>query len=657
MISYVVAGIALGAIYAVASSALVITYASAGILNFAFGAMAFAAARCYYALNTELGWPILPAALVALGIGGPGLGVLLWALLFRFLAGRPPAVSIVATIGLSVALPPLANLAFGARSVAAAPGLAPQPVAVLSVFGVAVNFDQLITYACVLVVLVVGTVVLRVSDMGLRVRAMVDSPALTTLSGSDPARITVGVWAFSGGLAGLAGVLLAPTAGLTVGGMTGLMAAAFAAVVAARLTQLPVAVLVSVAMGVTTAVAQWLLPTGGALAAAVVPAIPFLFMLAFLILHVARGRSGGTDGGRAGGTLDRAVAPAVRTSEVERGTPGSNRRPLPIGALIGVGALLALPLIVSGYWAGLLALGLAYALALLSYTFVTGEGGMIWLCQITFAGGGAIVAAALATHAGFSPLPAVLVGALAMVPIGLAIGLLTIRLGGIYVALVTLTFGLLVETLVYPLSEISQFGQGITLDRPIFAADQASLSYLVIGFLLLVVLFLFNLRRSTTGLALVAVRWSEPGARTMGISIVAMKLLVSGLATFVAALGGGFIAMVTGAAAPETFLTFNGLVWFAVLVSFGSRSIGAAVLGGLLFVLLPAAFTMLPTAYAEVPALLFGLGAILVARHPEGALAVNAALVRSLLDRWQKPDPPSVADPGDVDDLDRQPIR
>ena len=111
-------------------------------------------------------------------------------------------------------------------------------MAVYQVFGVAVTLDQVIVYACVLATVFFGVVVLRYTDVGLKVRAMVDSPAMTDLSGTNPTTISVGVWAVSTLFAGLAGVLAAPIIGLDPDKFTVLIAASFAAVVAARLRNL-----------------------------------------------------------------------------------------------------------------------------------------------------------------------------------------------------------------------------------------------------------------------------------------------------------------------------------------------------------------------------------------------------------------------------------
>src|ERR1700691_925032 len=95
MLQYVIAGLVLGGIYAIAAAGLVVTYLSAGILNFSFGALAYFVARCYYFLDTQHNWPILPAAIVSILVVGPALGVLLYLLLFRHLRLATPLVKIV----------------------------------------------------------------------------------------------------------------------------------------------------------------------------------------------------------------------------------------------------------------------------------------------------------------------------------------------------------------------------------------------------------------------------------------------------------------------------------------------------------------------------------------------------------------------------------
>src|SRR5580704_7045851 len=108
MLQYILAGLALGSIYAIASAGLVVTFVSTGVLNLAFGSMAYVVARFYYWLNTQHGWTTVDAGLMAILVMAPLFGMLLYAVLFRFVRDRPMLVKLVVTIGLSVALPAIA---------------------------------------------------------------------------------------------------------------------------------------------------------------------------------------------------------------------------------------------------------------------------------------------------------------------------------------------------------------------------------------------------------------------------------------------------------------------------------------------------------------------------------------------------------------------
>ena len=569
MLQYVIAGLVLGGIYAIASAGLVVTYLSAGILNFAFGALAYFVARFFYFLHTQHGWGIAPAAVVSLLVCAPGLGVFLYGTLFRLLRLSSPLIKVVTTLGLSVTIPPLATLLFGNQTILKAPGLAPEPVKVFHFIGVPVTMDQIIVYGCVLVVGGAGAVVLRYTDVGLRVRAMVDSPAMTSLSGTNPTAVSVGVWAASTFLAGLAGVLSAPIIGLDPSDYTLLMAAAFAAVIAAKLRNLPVAVIVGLLMGVAGALVQHYLPPSSSLTAAVIPSIPFVVTALFLVYHMIRtGRVSESEG--VGGALDRAIAVqgasrigAVATDPERSATRSLSWRP----ALAGVLLVAVLPFVLHGFWIGLLAQGVAYGVLFLSFSLVIGEGGMVWLCMVTFAGIGALAAGQLAGVHGWPVLAAVAAGGIIALPFGLVIGFLTIRLGDLYVALVTLTFGLLMETLAFSRGMFLNQGLGVSLNRPSFATGDRAFTYVGLVVFALVALFIVNLRRSTTGMALVAVRWSEPASRTIGISVLQMKVVVAGLAALVAGIGGALLAVSQNVALPGNYATLAGVVWLAVLVT------------------------------------------------------------------------------------------
>ena len=641
MIAFILAGLVLGGIYAISAASIVVTYVSAGVLNFAFGAIAFFIARLYYYLVAQHGWPVYAAAIVAIAITGPVLGIALYFGLFRFLAQAQAITKVVATIGLSVAIPAATELIFGNQAILTSPGLAPQPVQVFHVGGVAITLDQVIAYCCVAAVLAIGTYVLRRTQVGLMVRATVDSKAMTSLSGVSPARIAVGVWAVGTFLAGLAGVLAAPVLNVSsVSNYTVVTASAFAAVVAAKLRSLPVAVVVGLIMGVVGSLLQWALPkVSSQVTGDIIAGIPFAMVVIFLLYYTWRKAVADEN---LGGTLDRAISVRSITSwapagpsangSAERGLRGLAARALSLAQqnpFVIVAAVL--PLVLSAYWVGSVAEGIAIAIIFLSFTLLTGEGGMISLCQISFAGIGGLTAAQLNSTYHLPVLLGVLVGGLLAGVSGLIVGLLTVRMGNLYAALATLTFGLLLSSIVFQLNVFLQYGAGVTVSRPSFALSNTSLTYFTLGIFVLISLFIAAIRRSTSGLALSAIRTSETGARSAGISVVRMKIVIWALAAGIAGIGGGMYVIYTGAALPQSFDTIIGLTWFAVVITNGRRSNNAALAGGLMIVLIPQIFaTYLPTAWGPLPTLLFGMGAVLLARNPDGIITMNGRQLAAL---------------------------
>ena len=645
MLQYIIAGLVLGGIYAISSAGIIVTYVSTGVINFAFGSMAFFIARLYYFLYVQETWPLGLAAFVSIAVAGPMFAVALYYVLLKYLPRRRQLVRVVAMIGVAVTLPAVASLIFGQQYISSAPGLSPQPPHVYHVLGAAVTTDQLISYACVVVVLALGTFVIRRTSVGLTVRAVVDSPAMTKLSGTNPSRVAVGVWMVNALLAGLAGVLSAPILGVSsVDNYTLLVVAAFAAVVAARLRNLTVGVVVGLLMGIVTALAEWLLPPASPWTAGVVESIPFAFIVVSLVLYTLRDGAVADQTAMVGGALDAALGlPRARMTPRRKATTVASARPvagaarpsrsrprlgakarwatLPLSSPALIVALI-LPVVLSGYRVGLVAQAAAYAIVFLSYTLLTGQGGVISLCQITFAGVGALGTARLATTYHWPLGLAIVASAVIAGAMGVGIGLLTLRMGELYTALVTLGFGLLMYELVFTLASFANQGLGISLNPPSFAVSDRVLSYFAIGVFLLLALIVALVQRSTIGLALGAARSSVDGARALGVGVVSIRLFTFGLSAFIASVGGSFLAIYAGAAQPSSYQALDGLVWLAVIVTFGAQTANAAMFAGLAFVFAANLVSVyLPSSWATVPAIAFGLGAVLVAMDPEGSVA------------------------------------
>jgi branched-chain amino acid transport system permease protein len=620
--TYIVTGLVVGSVYAIATLGLVLTYSSTRIFNFAHGAIAFFLAITFYELTADHGWDERVAGLVTIFVISPLLGLFLWAVLFRRLTDAPASVRLVSTIGLWVAIPPLTGLIYGRDERFEFPSVLYNPPHQYEVFGVGIDSNDVAVILTAVAIAVLMTLLLRATPFGLSVRATVDSPVMARTVGVNTSVVSAGSWMVGTMLAGVAGVLLGTQNGFAITQFTFLILGSFAAVVIARMQSLPLAFFGSLALGIVQEVSKsvqvqdfldnffdrqsvWMrgLPQ----------IIPFVVMLVFLLAYSGLGRERFT-------TDTRRAAEAVLVDvDTEARRVPLWRRPLPV--LILLAAVACAPLFLSGLWEGIVAKGLALAIAFLSFTIVTGEGGMISLCQITFAGIAAALTADFATNHGMAVLVAIPLAALIVVPVGVIAALPSLRVGDLYLALATLAFAVLVENTYFELPSVNNFDQGVAVPRPQGFGDDLPFYYLLVACFVVIALLVRNVKRSTTGLELDAMRSSEPATATLGISIVRTKLVAFGLSAFIAGIGGALFATYSERATPQQFSVLIGVVWLAVVVTWGVRSIAGALLAGLTYAILPQlASEHLSGAWLELPTVLFGLGAIGLAREPRGVV-------------------------------------
>jgi branched-chain amino acid transport system permease protein len=119
----------------------------------------------------------------------------------------------------------------------------------------------------------------------------------------------------------------------------------------------------------------------------------------------------------------------------------------------------------------------------------------------------------------------------------------------------------------------------------------------------------------------------------------AFRVGVFALGSAVAGLGGALIGIEQGNVSTSDFALLTGLVWLAVVVTIGVRSFGGALVAGLLFAIAPAAFELVTiSGFGNLPTVLFGLGAIGIARDPRGFLAQMSGNLQKLIAR---PEPPN----------------
>lgn len=266
-------------------------------------------------------------------------------------------------------------------------------------------------------------------------------------------------------------------------------------------------------------------------------------------------------------------------------------------AWLGLAALVALPVALraSDRPAYLTAavLSLVIALAALSLVVLVGWVGQLSLAQFAFMGIGALAISRLAPHIGFWP--SIPLAGLAAVPAGLVAAVPALRLRGIYLAVATLGFGQVVESALL-LNPTIAGGEQLHVDPPRLGPltfpgnldGRFRLYFVVLVVLCAFIAFTQALRRRRTGRAFLAIRDSEVAAASVGIDVVAWKLVAFGLAAFYAGVAGALFMLLNNDVAPDTFDSLRGSIpLLIVLVIAGITSVQGAVLAGFLFAMAP----------------------------------------------------------------------
>ena len=255
--------------------------------------------------------------------------------------------------------------------------------------------------------------------------------------------------------------------------------------------------------------------------------------------------------------------------------------------LVGLGLLLllaALPIPFGdfGYFVGQYAL--VYAILGMSVVVVTGYAGLISLMPYSFAGIGAMTTGVAMASWGWPFWLAALLATVATVPIAVLVGISSVRLKGLYLAIATLTFSNALGETLFKWDGFTGGQSGWLTERPIvgpidFSSD-LSFYILCLGVVFALLWMIEGLRTSRIGRAMLAVRDNELEAQALGINVYKTKLTAVVLGGMVAGLGGAFLAALVQLVTPSGFqspIAEATSILLVTLVAIGGmdRAIGA----------------------------------------------------------------------------------
>jgi len=196
-------GIVTGIIMTLPALAVTLLFGVLKFPNFAVGAMMTVAAYLAFALNAQLGWPLLAASIaaaVAMGLLCIGIDQVT----FKPLRERGGITLMVASLGLGLILENVARFAYGNSARSFVIELA-RPFRVADV---RMNQEQMITIAVATTAMLLMYVLLSRMPMGRAMRAVADNPALAQVRGIESPRVIRWTWFIAGLLLAGGGVLI-----------------------------------------------------------------------------------------------------------------------------------------------------------------------------------------------------------------------------------------------------------------------------------------------------------------------------------------------------------------------------------------------------------------------------------------------------------------
>jgi sulfate-transporting ATPase len=572
LLGALVFGLAQGGAIALLGAGIVTIHRGSGVLNLAQGAIAmfatYIAVGVAGATGTHAARSLLFGAVIGIAAGA-ALGLVIDRVAMRPLAGRPAVVRMTATLGVLYILISLSQLVWGAttRSTPSLFGAGGHRL------GTVVVSNDTIGVALMALALAVGFgLFYQRTRLGTAIRAVADNREVAGLGGIRVHWVGGVCWALGGSAAAIAGILLSPTLGLNSFILTLLVIQALAAALTGRLQHLLPTLLGGVGIGVLTALTRAILehvtassPPTWINLTDVQDGIALLWMIGALLVWRRRPRESAAQ------TPNRAE-PRIQTDPAGR------------AVFLLIAALLALivPLMLHASTLYLLTIGGAYAIAILSLVVVTGLGGQFSLAQASFMGVGAFAAAHLLHDAHMSYWLALPLAGVIAVPFGAITGLISLRARGVMTAVLTLGTGAVITGLLLT-ATFNGGGLGsMSLSRPDALQDPVRYCWFVLGLLALLIAFVAALRNRRTGRVLIAVRDSEAAARSVGIGVAGVRVMVFALSAFIAAIAGVLYAGAGGLAAANSFGPFNSISLVASGVVGGLGSSAGAVIGGVL---------------------------------------------------------------------------
>lgn len=277
------------------------------------------------------------------------------------------------------------------------------------------------------------------------------------------------------------------------------------------------------------------------------------------------------------------------------------------------------PFFLPEYWLHVMIISLFYVLMASSWNLIAGYTGQVSFAHAAFAGIGAYVSGMLAVNLGISPWLGILIGAGIAALLGFGLGLLCIRMGGIYLSLTTLGFSEILRIIITNEDKWTRGTMGLQV--PGFFVEYSKANYYFL-FLVVAILFLvliYWIIHSEMRLSFRAVLNDELAASSSGIDTIRVRISAFTISSAMAGIAGGLYGHYLMLITPDIPSLGQMFLVLAMAVIGGMGNFIGPVVGAFALEILSAYIRI----YGEYHVLIFGLVALAVARFaPEGMVGL-----------------------------------
>lgn len=263
-----------------------------------------------------------------------------------------------------------------------------------------------------------------------------------------------------------------------------------------------------------------------------------------------------------------------------------------VGFALFFAILVVVPLIASNeYELRLFMLFLIYAVIALGLNILVGLTGLVSLGQAGLFALGSYTGAVLSTRLGFDLISASIVAIVIASLFGALLAYPTVRVRGVYLAVITIAFGLIVENVAIEWQGLTGGPMGITgIPKPsAFGIPLTGFRYYTVlaAILFAVVVVTHNLKRSKYGRAMLAVSQSETAAQSVGLNVVGIRTLSFVIAAATAGLAGVLYAFLNSYISPDIFTFSDSIRFLLMVVLGGAGTTTGALVGAFILTYLP----------------------------------------------------------------------